>query len=155
MARLGGACQLHGSPSVGRRDDGVRTLEQHDRAALGCGVARPRELVAFEVEQAPEFPFVRRQHAGAIDRREQSARLPCETGQRVGIQHAGLTARKRGDHALAKILADPAPRSEQDRVATRILELPGESRLVGIGRHHHRRKLRGVGRERGLGTDRP
>ena len=84
---IGRGVGVDDSAPIGRRDHGVSTLQQHDRARQRRGGARSRELVAACREETGEFTVMRRQHARAVDGGKQRRRLLGKDGERVGVEH--------------------------------------------------------------------
>ena len=123
-------------------------LDNGARIVVGRSEARAQKLVAGMSEQALELAFVRGQHARGADRIEQRLGLLGEAREGIGVQDAGFLGLERTQHPLPQGPADTGARPEKDAVAPRILEVARELLVVGERRHHDRRQLSGIDRER-------
>ena len=116
---VGGALVLTIARPSARCDHRVRPLQQH-RAFRRRGGARrfdPRgRLRQHARKDALELAFMRRQHAGLAQQREQFLRIVRERRERIGIQNRRRTALQNRRHQFLRRAPDAATGADDDGI---------------------------------------
>ena len=118
------------SSTVGRGDNAVRPLEDHDSPGLHRSGPGARQAVSFIGEQAAVFPVVWCQHDRTANGVEQVPRRVLENGQAIGIDDAGLCRCERGADGSPGLEVNAVAWSDQDCGLSGIVEKRRKGRRV-------------------------
>ncbi|CCC97845.1 protein of unknown function [Azospirillum baldaniorum] len=150
--QIGRSVGVDDGPPIRCRDHRVGTLQKDDRATArrrGTGAGQFAALLRRDIRKDPgEFAFVRGQQTAPVQPVEQVGGRLGEAGQRVGVQHAGLSSTQRGERMAPRVRPDSGSRSQQHRVLARIHQQSLEGRAVRHIGHDQAGRAGGVDRHR-------